>query len=99
MPIHLGHLTALSVTVAGMFYISLDGDEFVWARHLQDQVIGERWPPEECIVCHFKIGYHNLHVLGAEVPLSPKCHGKSDLANWGCCCSGDYSMEGSPTQM
>jgi hypothetical protein len=38
-----------------------------------------------------------LHVLSAEVFPSLEGHKKSDLANEGHHCSGDYSVEGSPT--
>jgi hypothetical protein len=56
-------------------------------------------PPEECIVCYFKIGYLESYVLGVEVLLSPEGHGKRNMADGGRCCSGDYSVEGSPTRM
>jgi hypothetical protein len=104
---HINHLAALLVTVISTLYVPFDGDDSVWARHLQNQVgivkncheLGECRPPEECVVCRFEIGYLKLHALGVEVLPSPKGHGKSDLATGGCCCSEDYSMEGSLTQM
>jgi hypothetical protein len=61
--------------------------------------LGKHRPSKEHIVCCLKIGYLELHVLSAKVLLSPKGHGKSDLADGGCCCSGDYSVEWSPTWM
>jgi hypothetical protein len=102
---HVCRLAMLHVTVIGAFYIPFDGDDFVWAQHLQDQVakvrnhheLGECRPSEECIVCHFEISYLELHVLSAKVLSSPEGHGKSDLADAGRRCSGDYFMEGSPT--
>jgi hypothetical protein len=90
-----------------VLYISFDGDDAVRTCHLQDQVaivrhyheLGESKPPKECIVCCFEIGYLKLLVLGIEVFLSPKGHKKGDMANKGSCCSGDYSVEGSPSRM
>jgi hypothetical protein len=64
-----------------------------------DHELGECRPSEGHIVCHFKIGYFELHVLGAEVFLSPKDYEKSDLPDGGRHYSRDYSMEGSLTQM
>jgi hypothetical protein len=61
--------------------------------------LGEHWPSKERVVCHFKIDYLELHVLGAEVFPSPEGHRKSDLTDGGCHCPMDYSVEWSPTQM
>jgi hypothetical protein len=61
--------------------------------------VGECGPPEEHIVCHFKIGYLKLYVLSAEVLPSPKGHRNSDLAGGGRYCFGDCSVEGRPTWM
>jgi hypothetical protein len=58
--------------------------------------LGECRLSKECIVCHFEIGYLKLHILGSEVFPCPEGHGKSDLADGGRRCSGDYAMEGSP---
>jgi hypothetical protein len=57
--------------------------------------LGECRPFEECVVCHFKIGYLKLHVFSSEVFLSPKGHGKTDLADGGHHCSRGYAVEGS----
>jgi hypothetical protein len=89
-------LSALPITIVSAFYIPFDGDDSFWAFHLQNQVgilrnhheLGQCRPPEECIVCHLKIGYLKLHVLGAEVLLSPEGHGKSDLAGGGATAPG-----------
>jgi hypothetical protein len=43
--------------------------------------LGEHRSSEEHIVCRFKIGYLELHVLGAELFLSSEGHGKRDLAD------------------
>jgi hypothetical protein len=96
------HLTALPVTVVSVFYIPSDGDDAIWTRHLQNQVgIGrnchepsECRPPEECILCHFEISYLKLHILGSKVFLSPKGHGKSNLANGGRCAQGTIPWKG-----
>jgi hypothetical protein len=74
--------------------------------HLQDQVgivrncheLGKCRPSEERVVCHLEVGYLKLHVLSTEVFPSLEGHEKSDLANGGCCCVGDYSVERSPTR-
>jgi hypothetical protein len=54
-------------------------------------------PLEDCIVCHFEIGYLELHVFGVVVFSGLECHRESDLPDWGCCGTRYYSMEGSPT--
>jgi hypothetical protein len=103
---HVSHLVALPIIVISTFYIPSEGDDSVWAWHLQDQVciirncheLGEPWPPGQCIVCHFEIGYLKQYVLSSDVLLCPKGHEKSDLADGGRCCSGDYSVEGSLTR-
>jgi hypothetical protein len=59
--------------------------------------LGECWPSKECIVCHFKIGYLKLHVLGEKVLSNPKRHGKSNLADGSRYHTEDYSMERSLT--
>jgi hypothetical protein len=45
-----------------------------------------------------KVGYLKLHVFSMEVILSPKGHVTSNLADGGCCCSGDYFIEWSPLE-
>jgi hypothetical protein len=59
--------------------------------------LGECCPPEERVVCHFKISYLELHVLGAEIFLSLEGHKNSDLTDRGRCCPKDYSVKGSST--
>jgi hypothetical protein len=94
----VSHPVALSVAVVG----SLDRDDSIRARHLQDQIgimgdhheLSNGGPPEEWIVCCFKIGYLKLHVLSVEIFRSPEHHEKGDMTNKGCCCASDYSMEG-----
>jgi hypothetical protein len=60
----------------------------VWDFH----ELGKGRPPEEHTVCYLEIGYFELHVLGVEIFLSPKCYGKGDLANVGHCYSENYPM-------
>jgi hypothetical protein len=102
----IGSLTALLVTVISVLDVSLNKDDIVWFWYLSDQVgilrncheLGECRPPEECIVCRFKIGYFKLHVLSVEIFLSLESHGKSDLIDRVRCCPRDYSVEGSLTR-
>jgi hypothetical protein len=71
----ISSLIALPVTIVRALYISRDGDGTIWTRHLQDQVgivrnyheLGECMPPEECVVCRFKISYLKLHILGSKI--------------------------------
>jgi hypothetical protein len=60
--------------------------------------LGECWPPEEWVVRHLEVGYLKLHLFSTEVFSSPEGHRKSDLADGGCCYSGDYSLERSPME-
>jgi hypothetical protein len=42
---------------------------------------GQGRPLEECIVCHFEIGYLELHVIHAKVLLGLERHRESNLPN------------------
>jgi hypothetical protein len=59
--------------------------------------LGKCRAPKERVVCRLKVGYLELHVFSREVFSSPEGHMKSDMADGGRCCFGDYFVEQSPT--
>jgi hypothetical protein len=55
---------------------------------------GWAWSSEEHIVCYFKIGYFELHILGAIVFVVPKGYWQDDLTNGGGRGSGTTPWKG-----
>jgi hypothetical protein len=65
----------------------------MWDHHK----LGVCRPSQESVVRNLKIGDLKLYSFRAEIFPSPKGHGENDLADGGCCCTEDNTMERSPT--
>jgi hypothetical protein len=103
----VSHLATLPITAKSPFEVSPDGDDAMWPWHLKDQVgiigdlheLGEWRSSQESIVRRLKIGDLKLSTLHAEIVPNPEGYGKSDLIDRGHCCTRDYAMERSPTEV
>jgi hypothetical protein len=61
--------------------------------------LGKCWSSQESIVRNLKIGDLKLYSSSLEVLPSPEGYKKRDLTDGHRCCTGDYTMERSPTSV